>query len=163
MNDLIYIAIGLSATSFILDQIMKSYGSKNRPKTYMAMDNLLDSKPIADLNKMNDKQFEIYVFEVFKKANWYPQYTPNKDDGVDVLATSPNGIRWAIECKCWLKPIGNHVVRSVNSGKQTYKCQKSLVVSAKSPFTEPARKQAQILKVILVEASNLENWVKNQL
>ncbi len=119
--------------------------------------------PKKDVAKMNGHQFEQHVFEIFRLAKWHPQQTPTSgDSGADVLATSPKGIRYAIECKNWKKTIGNEVVRSINSGKQTYKCNKAVIVSARSEFTEPAKKQAKALGVILVRFADLEQWIKNQ-
>jgi restriction system protein len=119
--------------------------------------------PKKDVAKMNGKQFEQHVFEIFQTAKWHPQQTPQSgDSGADVLATSPKGIRYAIECKNWKKTIGNEVVRSINSGKQIYKCNKVVIVSARSEFTEPARKQAKILGVTLLRLDQLEFWIKSQ-
>ena len=163
MGSILLFGLGLGGISLVLDLIMKSYGSKNRPAEYVAMDKFFDPKPLSDFSKISGRQFENHVFEIFKEANWYPQQTPESGDaGVDVLATSPNGTRYAIECKNWKNPVGNEVVRSIFSGKRTYKCQKAIIVSARSDFTKPARNQARSLQVILLHITELKRWIETQ-
>jgi HJR/Mrr/RecB family endonuclease len=162
VNDLIQIAIGLAAFSFLLDMIMKSYGSKNRPKLYVAMNKLFDSKPSKSLEKMSGDEFTEHVVTIFQKHFWESRVNLRKPDmGVDLFTTSPSGITYGIECKNWKNTVGNSVVRSVAGGKRFYQVKKAVVVSARSEFTKPAREQSRTLGVILIRFRDLEKWIEN--
>lgn len=50
------------------------------------------------------------------------------DQGVDVLAEK-EGIRYAIQCKCYHSPLGNTPIQEVHAGKEMYRCQIGAVMT----------------------------------
>lgn len=69
------------------------------------------------------------------------------DQGVDIIAEYDNE-KYAIQCKCYSKPVGNKAVQEVFSGMAYYKCDRSIVLT-NSTFTKSATELAKRIGVDL--------------
>lgn len=77
------------------------------------------------------------------KANDYVDVrtTPASGDyGVDVLATK-DGVKYAVQCKLYSSPVGNHAVHEAFAGCAYYKCDKAVVLT-NNEFTKAAQQEA---------------------
>lgn len=63
------------------------------------------------------------------------------DQGVDILANK-NGLRYAIQCKYYSKPVGNKAVQEAHAGKAYYRCDRAMVMT-NNTFTKSARDLAR--------------------
>ncbi|HIZ42274.1 MAG TPA: restriction endonuclease [Candidatus Gemmiger excrementigallinarum] len=69
------------------------------------------------------------------------------DFGIDVLAQK-DGVTYAIQCKCYADPVGNHAVQEALSGAQFYHCMVAVVMT-NNYFTPAAIETAQRTNVLL--------------
>lgn len=69
------------------------------------------------------------------------------DQGVDVLAQK-DGIKYAIQCKCYSSNLGNTPVQEIHTGKVIYHCHVGVVMTNRY-FTEGAREAAEATGVLL--------------
>ena len=63
------------------------------------------------------------------------------DQGVDLI-TEKDGIRCAIQCKFYSKPVGNKAIQEVIAGRGFYNCDTAMVVTNNS-FTKSAKQLAK--------------------
>lgn len=80
------------------------------------------------------------------------------DQGADVLADK-QGIKFAIQCKMYSKPVGNKAVQEVNAARDYYKCDYGVVIT-NSSYTPAARKAANACGVILLNDNQLEKLLE---
>ncbi len=98
--------------------------------------------------------YENYIESLLQAGKFNVSRTPTTgDQGVDLVAEK-NGIRIAVQCKYYSKPVGNKAVQEVIAGRDFYNCQVACVVSNNS-FTSSARKIANVAKVLLLNESNI--------
>lgn len=108
-----------------------------------------------DYDTMTGEEFEKYCVAILKKNNFINvrQTKSSGDQGVDILAEK-DGIKYAIQCKCYSKPVGNHAIQEVYSGKNYYNCHIGVVLTNQN-FTESA--------TILATKTNILLWDRNVL
>lgn len=76
------------------------------------------------------------------------------DQGVDILAYK-DGLRYAIQCKRYVKPVGNKAIQEVIAGRLFYKCDKAAVMT-NNYFTDGATQLALATGVELWDRHFLE-------
>mgnify|MGYP002627269991 FL=1 len=69
------------------------------------------------------------------------------DQGVDVLAEK-DGVKYAIQCKCYSSDLGNKPVQEVHTGKEIYGCHVGVVMTNRH-FTQGAIAAAKATRVML--------------
>ena len=79
------------------------------------------------------------------------------DQGVDVLAEK-DGIKYAIQCKCYSKDLGNTPVQEILAGKQFYHCHVGAVMTNQH-FTKGAKDLAAETGVLLWD----RDWIEEAL
>lgn len=97
-----------------------------------------------------------YVVANYLRRHGYSGVTVTQgsgDYGVDVVAKKA-GVRYAVQCKHYSKPVGQEAVREAVAGMAMYRCQRAMVVT-NSTFTRAAEDLARINGVILL--SGIEN------
>lgn len=95
----------------------------------------------------NGIDYEYYVEKYLENMGYLVKRTPKTgDQGVDLIAEK-DGIRKAIQCKYYSKPVGNKAVQEVIAGANFYQCSSAAVIS-NSSFTKSAKQ--------LAENSNIE-------
>ena len=70
------------------------------------------------------------------------------DQGVDILAYK-DGVKYAVQCKLYSRPVGNKAVQEVFAGMSYYECDAAIVMT-NSTFTKSA--------VDLAESTGVELW-----
>ncbi len=108
-----------------------------------------------DYDTMSGEEFEEFCADVLR-GNGYTGVEVTKasgDHGVDILANK-DGLKYAIQCKRYSKPVGNKAIQEVYSGKDIYKADIAVVMSNMN-FTGQAIEDAKKLRV--------ELWGRNKI
>lgn len=111
---------------------------------------------LSACDAMEGHDFE-YLCAAVLEANGFVNVTVTKasgDQGIDVLAEK-SGSRYAIQCKCYDSPVGNHAVQEAFSGAAFYDG-RIPVVMTNQVFTAAARELAAKIKVVLWDRGELE-------
>ena len=113
-----------------------------------------------DFDNMNGHEFEYWCANLLKKIGYVNVHvTPGSgDQGVDVLAEK-EGIKYAIQCKCYSSDLGNTPVQEVNAGKQMYGCQIGAVMTNRH-FTKGAKELASKTGVLLWDRDTLFRFIE---
>ena len=99
-----------------------------------------------DYTDLNGQTFEAHVRDVFRTLpGWTAEVTQRSHDmGLDVLATAPDGVRWAVQVKHYQAgPPGIKAVQEVYFAQTYHDCHRSLVVTSAPQVTPAARRGAQ--------------------
>ena len=121
---------------FLITRISK----KKRIEKAMVTDNY---------DSMSGEDFELFCADILR-GNGFKDVEVTKasgDHGIDVLAKK-DGVKYAIQCKRYSKPVGNKAVQEAYSGKDIYKADVAVVMSNMN-FTSQAMEDAKKLKVEL--------------
>ena len=104
---------------------------------------------ISITDGMDGHDFEYFCADLLERSGFTKvAVTPGSgDQGVDVLA-SKDGIKYAIQCKCYYTPLGNKPIQEVNAGKIFYNCHVGVVMT-NSTFTPKAQELANATNTLL--------------
>ncbi|MBO5565402.1 MAG: restriction endonuclease [Lachnospiraceae bacterium] len=98
---------------------------------------------------MDGSTFERFCAELLKK-NGYRKVRLTEatgDHGIDILADK-DGVRYAIQCKCYEGKVGNKAVQEAYSGRDIYEADRAVVL-INNYFTPQAEEDAEALGVLL--------------
>ncbi|MBR1528659.1 MAG: restriction endonuclease [Oscillospiraceae bacterium] len=98
---------------------------------------------------------KILLFNGFTNIELTPE---TGDYGVDILAEKDD-ITYAVQCKCYLDPVGNKAVQEVYTGKAYYHKMVAVVIT-NNVFTKSAIKTAEETQVLLWDRKKLEQLIK---
>lgn len=115
---------------------------------------------ILNMDYMDGLQFEYFCADILKKKG-YENVDVTKgsgDQGVDIIAER-DGIRYAIQCKCYSSTVGNKAVQEVYAGKDFYRCQIGVVMT-NNYFTKSAIELAESNGTILWDRDSLNMFMK---
>lgn len=133
-SKIMYIAIGvfIVLVAVIIEEIIKR----------------LRRKPLP-MDEMEGHDFEYYCADLLKKQGFIDvEVTRGSGDfGADILAEK-DGITYAVQCKCYDKPIGVKAVQEIYAGRDFYDRMVGVVMTNQY-FTQPAVELAQKLKIML--------------
>ena len=113
-------------------------------------------KPLP-MDEMEGHDFEYYCADLLK-ANGFLEVEVTKgsgDFGADILAEK-DGITYAVQCKCYDKPIGVKAVQEVYAGRDYYDRMVGVVMTNQY-FTEPAQLMAGKLRIVLWDRDKLDD------
>lgn len=98
---------------------------------------------MAYIDTMGGHEFEQFIASLLRKLDYQNVNVTrgSGDQGVDVLADK-EGIRYAVQCKCYSSDLGNTPVQEVNTGKVIYHCHVGVVVTNRY-FTQGAKEAAK--------------------
>lgn len=117
----------------------------------------LSKSGIYEIDKMNGEQFEERLKILFTRLGYEAERTSRgkvkPDYGVD-LVIEKDGVRTAVQSKCWKGKVGESAVQAVFAGKNTYRCTEAMVVTNNN-FTKMAWRLAQ--------SDNVKLWSRNYL
>lgn len=118
---------------------------------------------ISDVDGMDGHTFEHWCAELLKKNGFVNvEVTQGSgDQGVDILAVK-DGIKYAIQCKCYSSDLGNKPVQEVNTGRAIYHCQIGAVMTNRY-FTAGGKEAAEATGILLWDRDNLEEMLKYSL
>ena len=131
---IVFLIIGAAIVLLIgvIAAIIKRY--KNRP---------------LPMDEMEGHDFEYYCADILKAQGFIEvEVTKGSGDfGADILAEK-DGVTYAIQCKCYDKPIGVKAVQEVYAGRDYYDRMIGVVMTNQY-FTQPAVEMAKKLKIML--------------
>ena len=113
----------------------------------------LASADLHEIDRMGGEQFEAFLEVLFERLGYQVDMTGRYDKGADLILTR-EGIRTAVQAKCWKQPVGVEAVRAVIAAMRPYHCSRGMVVT-NSVFTRSARQAA--------EENNIELWDRTTL
>ncbi len=101
------------------------------------------------MDEMEGHDFEYYCADILKARGFMEvEVTRGSGDfGADILAEK-DGVTYAIQCKCYDKPIGVKAVQEVYAGRDYYDRMVGVVMTNQY-FTQPAVELAQKLNIML--------------
>lgn len=114
---------------------------------------------IYAVDSMEGYEFEEFCAELLRK-NGFEDVIKTKssgDQGVDIVAKK-DGIKYAVQCKCYSSDIGNKPIQEVYTGKRYYNCQVAAVMTNRS-FTTGAIKAAEATGVLLWDRIKLQDFI----
>ena len=114
-----------------------------------------------DYDYMSGEDFEYFCADILR-GNGFKDVEVTKasgDHGIDVLAKK-DGVKYAIQCKRYSKPVGNKAVQEAYSGKAIYNADVAVVMS-NMDFTPQAIEDARKLKVELWDRNNIYSLQRN--
>ena len=121
---------------------------------------LVDSE-LSKIDSMRGLDFERWCAEMLRKNGFVNVRVTqgSGDQGVDVLAEK-DGIKYAIQCKCYASDLGNAPVQEVNAGKAIYHCHVGVVMTNRF-FTSGAKRAADATGVLLWDRNKIEEYIRN--
>ena len=101
------------------------------------------------MDEMEGHDFEYYCADILKERGFLEvEVTKGSGDfGADILAEK-DGVTYAIQCKCYDKPIGVKAVQEVYAGRDYYDRMVGVVMTNQY-FTQPAVELARKLNIML--------------
>lgn len=114
------------------------------------------SSLISEIDTMEGHDFEYWCADVLQKNGFTDVKVTqgSGDQGVDVLAVK-DGIKYAVQCKCYSSDLGNKPVQEVHTGKSIYHCQIGAVMTNRH-FTQSAKDAAEATGVLLWDRDTVE-------
>ena len=101
------------------------------------------------MDEMEGHDFEYYCAELLEGMGFVEvEVTKGSGDfGADILAEK-DGISYAVQCKCYDKPIGVRAVEEIYAGRDYYDRMVGVVMTNQY-FTQPAVDMAKKLNILL--------------
>lgn len=118
-----------------------------------------DTINVYSVDKMTGRQFEKYLVKLLSNLGYQADhvgtdwYDHRGDFGADLIIQK-EGVRTAIQAKCYNNLVGIDAVRQVIGARDYYKCQKAAVFT-NNYFTNDAQIQARESGVILFNRDKL--------
>lgn len=111
------------------------------------------------IDKMDGRTFEQWCAKLLQKSGFINVEVTRAsgDQGVDVLATL-DGVKYAVQCKCYSSDLGNKPVQEVYAGRAIYDCQVGSVMTNRY-FTSSAKELAEATGVFLWD----RDWITSLL
>lgn len=115
--------------------------------------------PMGKVDHMDGHHFEKYCATVLRKNGFVNvSVTPGSgDQGVDVIAEK-EGVRYAVQCKCYASALGNTPVQEVCAGKSMYNCHVGVVMT-NNYFTAGAKQLAEKNGILLWDRDKLQQMI----
>lgn len=115
---------------------------------------------LARVDAMDGHTFEHWCAALLEKVGFYNVSVTRAsgDQGVDVVATK-DGVKYAIQCKCYSSDLGNKPIQEVNAGKVIYHCHIGVVMTNRH-FTAGAKEAAEATNILLWDRDTLVRLMK---
>jgi restriction system protein len=115
---------------------------------------------LQKIDKMDGNAFEYWCADLLRQNGFVDvEVTPGSNDqGVDVLAKK-DGIKYAVQCKCYSSDLGNTPVQEVNAGKAVYHCHVGVVMTNRY-FTKGAQNVAEATGTLLWDRDIVTDMLK---
>lgn len=138
-----------------ISDIEKHLGINQHPEETSAHLSLWDN-----IDFMDGHRFEYWCADVLRKIGFCNVEVTrgSGDQGVDVLAEK-DGVKYAIQCKCYTSDLGNKPVQEVNTGKTIYRCQVGVVMTNRY-FTQGAKDAAEATGILLWDRDVVQKMAK---
>jgi HJR/Mrr/RecB family endonuclease len=121
-----------------------------------------DGCSIVDVDLMSGDEFENFVAKIFSKLGYLTKVTQHsRDFGVDVISEK-DGIKIAIQAKCYTNPVSISAIQEVTAGMTHYNCQRGVIVTNRT-FTKAAIELASSNSIQLWDRKKLEEKISEVL
>lgn len=119
------------------------------------------SQPVSVVDGMDGHKFEYWCANLLRENGFINVEVTrgSGDQGVDILAEK-DGIKYAIQCKCYSSDLGNKPVQEVNTGKEIYHCHIGAVMTNRF-FTPGAKQAAEATGILLWDRNKLKEFIEN--
>jgi restriction system protein len=108
---------------------------------------------------MKGYEFEKCMKDVFEKLGYSVYHTPfSGDQGADLVLTSKNGLKIAVQTKRYSCNVSNKAVQEVVSAKAIYRCANGMVVT-NNYFTASAKELAKANGIGLIDRNELRKLI----
>lgn len=109
------------------------------------------------IDEMEGHDFEYYCADLLRDNGFLDvEVTKGSGDfGADILAEK-DGVTYAIQCKCYDKPIGVRAVQEIYAGRDFYDCMVGAVMTNQY-FTQAAVEMATKLNIMLWDRGYVDN------
>lgn len=106
---------------------------------------------LRDLHTLTPRELELHVAQVISALpGWRAEATRgSSDQGADVIAVGPGGVRVAVQVKHYRNNVGNSAVQEIVASKAFYRCAHAVVVTSGPGYTRPAQALAKANSVPL--------------
>lgn len=114
---------------------------------------------MQQVDTMTGTEFEKFCINILLKNGYriIMQTKATGDQGVDIIAEKGT-IKYAIQCKCYRNPVGNHAVMEVCSGRIYYGCNVGVVMT-NSTFTPQAMEHAKRTGILLWDREIIQKMI----
>lgn len=114
---------------------------------------------LTEIDAMGGHEFEYWCADLLRKIGFVNVDVTqgSGDQGVDILAEK-DGIKYAIQCKCYSSDLGNKPIQEVHTGKAIYHCQIGAVITNRH-FTQGGKDAAKATGVLLWD----RDWIQKKL
>lgn len=118
------------------------------------------TKQLDLIDHMEGHDFEYWCADLLRKLGYSGVEVTrgSGDQGIDILAEK-DGIRYAIQCKCYSHPLGNTPVQEAFSGKSLYKCHLGVVMTNQT-FTAGGKECAEATGVLLWGRDKIKEFLE---
>ena len=156
--------VGLFGIGWIKDIVIlaRECGISTAPETLEVFSETFEpDDELFYADGLNGHEFERWCANLLKRNGFSNvEVTPGSgDQGVDVLAEK-DGVKYAVQCKCYSSDLGNTPVQEVNTGKSIYHCHVGAVMTNRY-FTSGAKEAAAATGVLLWGRDKLSEMLKN--
>ncbi|WP_410510079.1 restriction endonuclease [Methanosarcina hadiensis] len=111
---------------------------------------------LVEIDTMDGYKFEKCIKHVFESLGYSVHHTQLSDDqGADLILTSNEGVKTAVQVKRYSNKVSNGAVQEVVAAKGLYKCTQGMVVT-NSYFTDSAKELARANSIELIDRKGLE-------
>ena len=119
------------------------------------------SKPLP-MDELEGHEFEYFCADLLRGHGFVDvEVTKGSGDfGTDILAEK-DGVTYAIQCKCYDKPIGVKAVQEAYAGRDFYDRMVGTVMTNQY-FTAPAVDAARKLKILLWDRGYLDSMLEEE-
>ena len=109
------------------------------------------------MDELEGHDFEYYCADLLREHGFLDvEVTKGSGDfGADILAEK-DGVSYAVQCKCYDKPIGVKAVQEAYAGRDYYDCMVGVVMTNQY-FTAPAVELARKLKIMLWDRGYIDS------
>lgn len=114
-----------------------SNSNASRPSIILSSENV--ETELREVDKMDGHRFEYWCADLLRKIGFQNvNVTPGSgDQGVDILAEN-KGVKYAVQCKCYARDLGNEPIQEVEAGRVFYDCHVGVVMTNRH-FTKGAK------------------------
>lgn len=108
-----------------------------------------------EIDSMDGYEFEVFMKKVYESLGYSVHHTPHsRDQGADLILTSNEGIRTAVQLKRYSHKVSNDAVQQVLGAKGYHRCTKGMVVT-NSYYTDSAVQLAKTNDINIVDRDGL--------
>lgn len=138
----------------LIDIIRTVYGFPSK-----AEDRSTYNSSIGEIDFMDGAIFEHWCKDFLVDSGFSNVILNGKsgDQGVDILAEK-DGVRYAVQCKCYSSDLGNTPIQEVFAGKNFYNCHVAAVLTNRH-FTKGGKELAASLGVLLWD----RDWIERNM